>query len=123
MSLLYIILLIPLSVSYSFQEIPLQNFKKLNLNKNISTENEPKHDKTPILNIQLPVKNGNAKQKKVSKNNQNESASLEIENKNDSHVNAIEPGADLRLVSVISVIVLSCLLFICCKIYRWVFHI
>lgn len=114
MSLIFITLILSVCVSNTLQSIPVQEIgTKSDTNKeNISHESQAKNEQGPILNVYPPTKNVIAKPANSSKHDQNDT------DKSNSHITSIEPGADLRLVSVISLIVLSCLFCICCRIYR-----
>lgn len=114
---LRICLLFLLNVCNSLQEIPQQNFKNI---KN-KTENIKTVRRGPILNLDhVQIKSKVLNDSNISnlKSNELQVTPGDVGLNNNSNVPTIEPGADIRLISVISIIVLSCLLCICCKVFR-----
>lgn len=122
MTKLCVTLLIFLCVSKTLQHIPLEFFGNLsNKGTNVGSLSKSEPVKSPALNIKLNVENqlknvtNNLKQ-----NNFALSSDVQLNKGNTSYMTSIEPGADLRLLSVIiSFIALSCLLFVGCRIYRY----
>lgn len=114
---LFVTLLLTLCASNTLQDIPKEPLSDLfgkKINLNTSPKSEP--DKSPVLKIESKIQNG-----KTNVSKQDEliaSENIKLENKSNSYIPSIEPGADLRLISVISLIALSCLLCICFKMYR-----
>lgn len=122
MAQLCVILLLSLYASKTSQDIAPQKYPPnehsiVTKSKVNSSSSESEVRPAPYLNLKIAdVSSSLSKQKK------NElivpSVDPKPDNKSNSYNPSIEPGADLRLVSVISLFALSCLLCICCKMYR-----
>lgn len=118
MTKLYIALLLTLCASNTLQHIPQQQFQDVSgkkINANTSPKSEP--EESPMLKIESSKPQ--SEKTNVSKENKLDvSGNVKLDNRSNSYVPSIEPGADLRLISVISLIALSCLLCVCFKMYR-----
>lgn len=112
MKILYITLLLSLCASNTLQNIPHEKFRDGSSKKTSETSPKSEPEKSPELKIQ------NEKTDISKQHEQVTSETIQSNNKSNSYIPSIEPGADLRLISVISFIALSCLLCICFKMYR-----
>lgn len=120
MTILYLTLLVSLCVTNTLQDIPHEKFHDSSDKKsNVNTSDKSSPEKSPVLKIesktQSEIKNGSKQNEEMV---QVVSEKGQPDNKSNSYIPSIEPGADLRLISVISFIALSCLLCICFKMYR-----
>lgn len=117
MTRLFVALVVTLCASKTLQNIPHQQFVDKPGKKSIvNTSSKSEPEKSPVLNIESKIQNGNTNVYK--KDVIVATGYVEQDNKSNSYIPSIEPGADLRLISVISFIALSCLLCICFKMYR-----
>lgn len=116
MNRLLVFLLILLYISNTLQDLPIQpgvvEKKTVEKKSNIDPAVKNKHAPSITLNIENSTN--------IPKLNQKESHSKEVkpDNSSNSYAPSIEPGADLRLISVISLIALCCLICIGYKMYR-----
>lgn len=119
MAKLWVALLLFLCASNTLQHIPRQQF--INSNNKTVMEKASSKNEGAVLNIKPGVKSDLTNATNILKQNEStlvRAVEVPLDKNNNSIMTSIEPGADIRLLSVISFIALSCLIFVGFKIYR-----